>query len=115
MTHTNTDIHSALNKCKYYEEEIMRDTYFRPWITGVFDLKDDQTCLDLETSSSMNKLKSSNDSLKQYYSPHGFEGGFPKFKNRSYETFGNPPSMCFKKILILLLITLIITFIIKYI
>lgn len=117
MSNTNKNIYNALKKCKYYEDEIMRNTYFRPWNLNIIDLDDEQICLDLEYLSNMNKLKSSNDSIKQYYSSHGFERGFPEFKNRNYEGFGRFGRLgdcnCFYKILILFIIALLITFIIK--
>jgi hypothetical protein len=113
MSNTSTDIHDSLKKCKYYEDTIMRNSYFRPWLKNVIVDNNDQSCLDYEVSSALNKSNTSNDPLKQYYSSHGFAKGFPSLRDKFYEPFTDEPNILIK-IIVLTFIMYIILLLLNY-
>jgi hypothetical protein len=87
MTITNEDLYKTIKKCKFYQDSITRDIYFRPLTKGILDT--DQKCTDIETILGLNNPRYQMDPLRQHYSSRSFDKGIASFGDKLYEPYGS--------------------------
>ena len=91
MALTSDEIHDLIKDCKFYEDTIKKDGYYKPWANIFVNDNVGNKCIELEQTNRLTQSTYSLDNVRRDYLEESNKRGLPSIFNNNelFEHFNN--------------------------